>query len=68
VRSLAESLGARLGCGGTVLTLRRDSVAGFDVKDAMTLDDLKGMSAAALTQRIESGMTLLLAAAQASSA
>jgi tRNA pseudouridine55 synthase len=61
VRSLAESLGERLGCGGTVLTLRRESVAGFSVEDAMTLDELKAAGAAELKQRIEGGLARLLA-------
>jgi tRNA pseudouridine55 synthase len=41
VRSLAEALGRTLGCGGTVSALRRESVDRFDVKDAITMDQLK---------------------------
>jgi len=60
VRSLAERLGEKLGCGGTMLTLRRESIAAFDVKDAMTLDELKGLSTTAIKARIEAGMAALL--------
>lgn len=44
VRSLAESLGERLGCGGTVQTLRRERVGSFSVKDAVTMDWFKAAS------------------------
>ncbi|MBI3552721.1 MAG: tRNA pseudouridine(55) synthase TruB [Elusimicrobia bacterium] len=62
VRSLAESLGDRLGCGGTVATLRRESIAGFEVVDAMTLEALKGATAAVLRQSVEAGLARLAAA------
>ncbi len=41
VRSLAEDLGRELGCGAHVARLRRTSVAGFDVADATTLEQLQ---------------------------
>lgn len=56
VRSLAERLGESLGCGATVLTLRRESIAAFGVNEAMSLDELKGISASALRLRVEAGL------------
>lgn len=46
VRSLAESVGKRLGCGATVLTLRRERIASFRLDEALTLDQLKATSSA----------------------
>jgi tRNA pseudouridine55 synthase len=40
VRVLAEDLGAALGCGAHLEALRRTAAAGFDVRDAVTLDAL----------------------------
>lgn len=51
VRSLAESLGERLGCGGTVETLRRERVGDYDVKGALDLAGLKTLSVDALVAR-----------------
>jgi len=39
VRSLARDLGARLGCGAHLHTLRRTRSGGFRVEDATSLDD-----------------------------
>ena len=44
VRSLAELLGERLGCGATVLTLRRDSIADFTAAEALSWEKAKEMS------------------------
>jgi tRNA pseudouridine55 synthase len=44
VRSLAELLGERLGCGATVLTLRRDSIADFSTNEALCWEKAKEMS------------------------
>jgi tRNA pseudouridine55 synthase len=38
IRSIARDLGAALGCGGLVQTLRRTRVGGYLVEDAITLD------------------------------
>lgn len=65
VRSLSESLGARLGCGATVSALRRDGIGAFSVAEALTLAELKGLDAAALKTRIEAGLAKLAATAQA---
>lgn len=44
VRSLAERLGEQLGCGATVLTLRRDSIADFTTAEALCWENAKEMS------------------------
>lgn len=62
VRSLAELVGKALGCGGTVLTLRRDSIAGFDVKDAVTLESAKTLSTRQLLDMLAASLPLLQAA------
>lgn len=62
VRSLAELIGKDLGCGGTVLTLRRDSIAGFDVKDAITLDSAKTLTTAQLLDMLTASLPRLQAA------
>ena len=43
VRSLAELVGQKLGCGATVATLRRERIAGFRIEDALTLEQAKTM-------------------------
>jgi len=44
VRALADDLGEHLGCGAHLTGLRREAVAGFDVAQAVTLDDLAEMT------------------------
>lgn len=41
IRSLARDLGARLGCGGYLLALRRTEAAGLSVVDSLTPDELE---------------------------
>lgn len=38
VRTLCHDIGAALGCGGTLFSLRRTQSAGFDLHDAVTLE------------------------------
>lgn len=59
VRSLAEVLGERLGCGGTVSTLRREKVGPFDLADARTLDAVRGLDAQALALILLESLPLL---------
>lgn len=40
IRSLARDIGAALNAGGVLTALRRTEVAPFDIKDAITLDDV----------------------------
>ncbi len=46
IRALARDLGAKLGCGGHLLSLRRTRVGSFAVGDAVSLERLKEMAAA----------------------
>ena len=45
VRTLAEDIGAALGCGAHLAALRRTGSGALDVRNAVTLDALAGMSA-----------------------
>ncbi len=53
VRSLAQVLGERLGCGGTVAALRRDRIANLNLSEAITREQAGGMSAEALRSLLE---------------
>lgn len=44
IRALAEDIGAALGCGGTLKSLRRTRVGSFDVAGAHTVDELEAMT------------------------
>ncbi len=43
IRSLAMDLGERLGCGAHLTALRRERSGPFDLRDAVTLDDLEAL-------------------------
>lgn len=40
IRSLARDIGEELGCGGTVLSIRREASGYFDVKDGIALEQV----------------------------
>jgi len=44
VRTLAEDIGAALGCGAHLAALRRTRVGGFDLADAIGLEDLEHLA------------------------
>ena len=48
IRTLCHDIGRRLGCGGTLWTLRRTRAADFTEADAVTLDALQEQGAALL--------------------
>lgn len=52
IRSLAEDIGHQLGCGGTVIQLRRTQAGMFKIDDALTIEQLKEMDLAALMTRL----------------
>lgn len=52
VRSLAHDLGQKLGCGGHLSALRRTVSGKFDVKDAVTMEDLLKLSNSELEKRV----------------
>lgn len=45
VRALARDLGRKLGCYGHIIALRRTRVGPFDLRDAVSLDDLERLHA-----------------------
>lgn len=53
VRSLAEAVGEKLGTVGTMETLRRERIGDFDVKDALSFEKFKTLSAAELVALIK---------------
>ena len=44
IRTLAEDIGAALGCGAHLIGLRRTAIAHFDLQDAYGLQQLEAMS------------------------
>lgn len=48
VRTLCHDIGAALGCGGCMSSLRRTMAAGFTLDDAVTLDDVQAQGEALL--------------------
>jgi tRNA pseudouridine55 synthase len=59
VRSLAEVLGDRLGCGGTVSSLRREKVGPFDIEGALALEAARALAPADLARRLLESLPLL---------
>ena len=52
VRTLAHEIGAKLGCGAHLATLRRISSGKYDVSDAITYEDVLQLSASGLEQKV----------------
>lgn len=46
IRTLAEDIGAALGCGAHLIGLRRTAIAHFDLRDSHTLQQLEAMTEA----------------------
>lgn len=44
IRSLAEDIGHKLGCGGTIIGLRRTQSGQFKIEDALTIEQCQAMS------------------------
>lgn len=59
VRTLAEDIGAHLGCGAHLIGLRRTAIAGLDLVDAVSWPELQAMSAAERDSRVLPVDTLL---------
>jgi tRNA pseudouridine55 synthase len=59
VRTLAEDIGAALGCGAHLAALRRTGSGALDVQDAVTLETLAAMSAAERDARLRAPDVLL---------
>ena len=61
VRSVAQDLGLKLGCGAHLATLRRSAAGKFDIADAKPLDDVLKLSVAELEKRVIPFLKLLAA-------
>ena len=44
IRTLCADIGAALGCGGVMATLKRVAAGGFSIENALTLEELESMS------------------------
>lgn len=44
IRTLCADIGASLGCGGVMATLKRGEACGFDLSQAHTVDEIEGMT------------------------
>ncbi|MGM9643364.1 MAG: tRNA pseudouridine(55) synthase TruB [Eubacteriales bacterium] len=44
IRTLCADIGAMLGCGGAMASLERSSACGFDIMDAVTLDEVERLA------------------------
>lgn len=58
IRSLAHDLGAKIGCGAHLASLRRTTSGKFDIADAMHLDQLLKLSTGEMTARVIPYLTL----------
>ena len=52
MRTLAESIGERLGCGAHLTQLRRTATGGFRIEDAAPPEDLQAMGEGAARARL----------------
>ena len=52
IRTLCADIGAALGCGGVMATLRRTEVGGMYIRDAATLEELEAMDPDARRSRL----------------
>ncbi len=52
IRSLAEDIGNELGCGGTVVQLRRTQAGIFKIENALTIEQLQEMDLDQLTSQL----------------
>jgi tRNA pseudouridine55 synthase len=52
VRTLAHDLGNKLGCGGHLSALRRTATGKFSVSQAMTLEEIEGLSIPEIERRL----------------
>ncbi|MDE1977041.1 MAG: tRNA pseudouridine(55) synthase TruB [Elusimicrobia bacterium] len=62
VRSLAQAIGKKLGCGAVMSSLRRDKIGAFSLEEALTLEDLKRLKSADLQPLLTRSLPRLYAA------
>jgi len=53
IRSIAHDIGEKLGCGGVLTSLRRTSACGFDISNAISIEDARNMSPDELISSLE---------------
>jgi tRNA pseudouridine55 synthase len=58
VRSIADDLGQKLGCGAHLATLRRTISGKFNVSDAILFEDVLKLSVRELEKRVMPFLTL----------
>lgn len=64
IRSIAHEFGQKLGCGGSLKTLRRTMSGKFDIKDAATTKELLNMPLSDLEKRVIPFLKLAAIAAE----
>ena len=52
IRTLCHDIGARLGCGAAMKTLRRTAVAGFGIEQAVTLEEVRNAAEAGTAEEL----------------
>lgn len=52
IRTLCADIGAALGCGGVMATLRRTEAGGFPIADCVTLEELEAMDMGGRLERL----------------
>ena len=55
----SEVLGDRLGCGGTVSSLRREKIGPFDISEALSLEAARAQTAPDLALRLLNSLPAL---------
>jgi tRNA pseudouridine55 synthase len=65
VRSIAEVLGDRLGCGATVSNLRREKIGTLDISDALLLEQVRAFNPIELKQHLAQSLRVLDSALKA---
>ncbi|MBR4282777.1 MAG: tRNA pseudouridine(55) synthase TruB, partial [Clostridia bacterium] len=53
IRSIAHDIGEKLGCGGVLTSLRRTNACGFDISNAISIEDARNMSPEQLITSLE---------------
>ena len=61
IRTLAEDVGARLGCGAHLTALRRERIGSLSIDDSLTLEQIEAMEPAARLQCLRPADSLIAA-------
>ena len=52
IRTLCDDIGKKLGCGGCMASLRRTKSGGYDIENALTLDECESMTYEQLCEKL----------------